>query len=307
MNSAGPQSEYVFGPFRLDPRGRTLLGPDGPVGITAKAFDALVYLVEHAGELVERGALIGALWPTTIVGENNLNQAIAALRRTLGHDYIATVPGRGYQFVAPVTLAGRESSPDPERPPVPSPKRLGARRWRGLWLGGLAVGSAVLATLLYDRYGSGPSEDAAPAASGEPATVAVMPLENLSSDPDQAFFSNGLAEELVAVLANLPGLRVTAMDSSYALSDAGLSAEAIAARLGVDYLIDGSVARDGTRLRVRIRLSNAAGETVLARTYERELSGVFEVQQEIARAVAEELRKSLQRGVELREHGMTDD
>lgn len=97
-------SAYQFGDFRLDPQGRTLLGPDGPITVTAKAFDALVFLVEHAGELVERPTLFEMLWPKTIVEDNNLNQAIGALRRALGDGHIVTIAGRGYQFVAKVAV-----------------------------------------------------------------------------------------------------------------------------------------------------------------------------------------------------------
>src|SRR5690606_32365058 len=99
------QSEvYEFNGFRLDPKRRVLARlPEGvPLAVTAKAFDALVYLVEHAGELVSREVLIKTLWPSTVVEENNLTQAISVLRRLLGEGHIVTVTGRGYQFVADV-------------------------------------------------------------------------------------------------------------------------------------------------------------------------------------------------------------
>ena len=89
---------YEFGNFRLDPSHRTLEGSGGiAVALTAKPFDALVYLVEHAGVAVSRKALTNALWPDTVVEDNNLTQAISALRGVLGNGYIATLPGRGYQ------------------------------------------------------------------------------------------------------------------------------------------------------------------------------------------------------------------
>ena len=102
---------YAFGGFQLDPGRRRLSAADGhPITITSKSFDALVYLVEHARELVERSDLIAVLWPNTVVEENNLNQAISALRHVLGKGYIVTVPGRGYQFVADVEIVSPESS-----------------------------------------------------------------------------------------------------------------------------------------------------------------------------------------------------
>jgi DNA-binding winged helix-turn-helix (wHTH) protein len=100
---------YAFGAFELDPARRSLTRTSGqPVALGGKAFDALVCLIEHAGEVVTRDTLSSVLWPTTEVEDNNLSQTIQALRRALGdtgprHLYIATVPRRGYQFVANVT------------------------------------------------------------------------------------------------------------------------------------------------------------------------------------------------------------
>src|SRR5262245_40881733 len=108
---------YEFAGFRLEPQRRTLTRADGTaVLLTGKVFDALLYLVEHAGELVARDALTKALWPRTIVEENNLNVTISALRRALGGDasgqrHVVTIAGRGYQFVADVR-AVEQSTPD---------------------------------------------------------------------------------------------------------------------------------------------------------------------------------------------------
>jgi DNA-binding winged helix-turn-helix (wHTH) protein len=111
---------FEFGDFRLDGRRRLLSHRDGAaVSLTAKAFDTLVYLVEHEGIVLPKDELMRALWADTVVEENNLNQNISILRRALGehrgdHRYIATVPGRGYQFVAKVRIA--EESPAQREP-----------------------------------------------------------------------------------------------------------------------------------------------------------------------------------------------
>src|SRR5690606_32398547 len=121
------------GMYRLDVEGRRLERTDGEVvALGAKAFDALVFLVDRAGEPVSRKVLIDAVWPDTVVEENNLTQAISALRRALGDGYIATLPGRGYQFIAPVArvpsgAAAQAQGPHSEladRPvPVPAPRQ----------------------------------------------------------------------------------------------------------------------------------------------------------------------------------------
>ncbi len=94
---------YEFGGYRLDPARRSLTQSDGGgLKLTGRPFATLVYLVEHAGEVVDRDAIVHAVWPRRVVEDNNLNQAIAVLRRLLGEQHIVTVAGRGYQFVTPV-------------------------------------------------------------------------------------------------------------------------------------------------------------------------------------------------------------
>src|ERR1044071_138798 len=102
--TAAPEA-YEFAGFHLLPSQRRLTSPNGEVvTIAAKAYEALLYLIQHAGQLVPREALMQALWPSTIVEDNNLSQAIAALRGALGDQHVVTVAGRGYQFVPPVTI-----------------------------------------------------------------------------------------------------------------------------------------------------------------------------------------------------------
>jgi TolB-like protein len=104
---------YQFGEFRLDAGRRLLMARDTPMALSGKAFDTLLYLVEHRGIVLEKEQLMQAIWPDTVVEENNLNQSISTLRRVLGerrgeHRYITTVPGRGYQFVAHVSILATE-------------------------------------------------------------------------------------------------------------------------------------------------------------------------------------------------------
>src|SRR3990167_9436210 len=113
MNTGVNQPVFEFAGFRLDAAQRQLYGPDGqPITLAARAFDTLLYLLEHPGALLDKDRLMQAVWPNVVVAENNLNQAISALRHALGEGHIATIPGRGYQFVTPVTRLTTPASPE---------------------------------------------------------------------------------------------------------------------------------------------------------------------------------------------------
>src|SRR5271155_2421297 len=117
---------YEFGPFRLDPHGRRLLRDGLPVALTPKVFDTLLVLVEHNDRSLNRSELIAKIWPETAVGEHNLNQCIAVLRKVLDDTprqptYIATLPGRGYSFVAEVSQTGNKAGSQSQFAPESAP------------------------------------------------------------------------------------------------------------------------------------------------------------------------------------------
>src|SRR4029077_172808 len=226
--------------FRVDARQRVLLLKlDGrPLPLSSRAFDTLLFFLEHPGELLDKSTLMKAVWPNVIVEENNLNQHISALRRVLGerpeeHRFIVTIPGRGYRFVAPVRPVTDGSDPTPEGPPMPAvapapiaaatpgsaattPARQPAPRNRLLWaLSTVALAlAAALAWYLtpVTLRRTSPIEHASTATSIEVVPVLkprlpVLPFENLSPDPSNAFFADGLHEEIVSTIAErVPGV-----------------------------------------------------------------------------------------------------
>jgi len=122
-------------------------------------------------------------------------------------------------------------------------------------------------------------------------SIAVLPFANLSADKENEYFSDGLAEEILNALAQVPGLRVMARTSSFFFRDKDVDIREIGARLSVDHIIEGSVRREGDRIRVTVQLINAAeGYHLWSQCYDRRMAGVFDVQDEISRAVAEKLR-----------------
>ncbi|HEX6994902.1 MAG TPA: winged helix-turn-helix domain-containing protein [Gammaproteobacteria bacterium] len=184
---SGANPIYAFGEFRLDPAGRRLTCTDGEVvAITGKPFDALVYLVERAGTVVSRRELAHALWPTTIVEDNNLSQVVLALRRVLGDAqdaprFVATVPRRGYQFVAAVRRL--QAAPDgPSLVPAPRPMRR-----HGLFAAGVLAVAAIAGAWLASR------DDAGAAGEGLPPNVSSRAPEPTTSLEAYALYSQAVA------------------------------------------------------------------------------------------------------------------
>src|SRR5688500_17635551 len=187
-----PPRMFEFGNFRLDASGRTLSRAGEPVRLTPRVFDALLYLVERRGAVLGKEELLAALWPDVVVEENNLGQAISKLRQALGESpgdnkYIATVSGRGYRFVAPVTVpapgeGGAESSGLTSAPIADTrtphewearPRRVSRR----VALAAVILIGAGLAGLFYVRSSRrGAAEDA------RPRTVAVLPFKPLVTE-----------------------------------------------------------------------------------------------------------------------------
>lgn len=132
MNTADPTQAYETGGFRVDPMQRVLCAADGTrIPLPARAFALLLYFVQHPGELIDKNRLMAAVWPNTVVEENNLNQCVGALRKALAdgkgeHRFLVTEPGRGYRFVAPVreiTAAPAGAPPPANAPPLAASTR----------------------------------------------------------------------------------------------------------------------------------------------------------------------------------------
>jgi TolB-like protein/DNA-binding winged helix-turn-helix (wHTH) protein/Flp pilus assembly protein TadD len=302
MSGSEPYLIYEFVGFRLDPRRRSLTRTTGEtVELTGKALDALIHLVEHAGELIPRAALMNALWPRTIVEDNSLSQVISGLRRVLGDDrdgsrLIATVSGRGYQFVGHVRAATYDEPAPAE--PAPSAENAGSslssptrpfRLHRLAWLGALVV-ALVVALLAIGRY----VVDSREPSGVPPSRVAVLPFRDLSPNADDAYFAAGLHEEVLNRLAKIDALTVIGRTSVMGYADTALPLSTIATELGVGAVLEGSASSRGERVRVSVRLVAATTAAVLwSENYEAALSDVFGIQADIANRIADALESKL--------------
>ena len=328
-----PANLYEFGDFQLDAVKRRLRRLDGtPVPLTPRVFDTLLFMVEHHDAVLDKERIMEAVWPDSIVEENNLAQAISKLRQIFGetpgsHGYIVTVPGRGYRFVAGVAQRSEDAAPSPEnaavkepnekpenvsvqvariqRPVTPWP-RSGNTRW--LWTFALSAGVLViLIGSFFVRHRSLPEAARGPASSVPTATVslapagipeksvAVLPFDNLSDEKENAYFAAGVQDEITTNLARIAELKVISRTSAnlYKSGNPRNSRE-IGEQLGVAHLLEGSVQRIDNRLRVNAQLIKASTDShIWAQTYDRDVADLFAIQSEIAKAIAAQLHAKI--------------
>lgn len=283
--------------FRVDLRARRLDRTGRRVKLERIPTEVLLLLLERADDVVSREEITRRVWgPDVFLDvDNSINGAIRKIRQALRDNpdrprYIQTVTGRGYRFIAPVREPGSEPVADvvvPERtqdiPPAAPPRN--ATRLAGLaFIGILTVlaGAMLAARLNGTRR--------APEAK---VMLAVLPVVNLTGDPVQDYFSEGLTEEMIARLGRLAPdrLGVIARASVMRYKDAKAPLGSLERDLGVRYALESSVRRDGTTLRFNVRLVGLPGAAqIWAGTYERDVNGVFAVQDEIAQAVADEIK-----------------
>ena len=276
MHQADEQPIYAFRGYRLDARRRILSRDSGePVDLPHKAFEALLCFLECPGELLSKRELLEKVWPNVIVEDNNLDQTISTLRRKLGerpgeNRFIATDPGKGYRFVAEVRVGMQASKPP---------------GWRRL-LHPTAVALLAVAALAslggYLLTGVKSRSD---------ASIAVLPFVDLSEQGDQQYLSDGFAEELMGLLAKVPALRVVARTSAFSFREKSVTVDEIARVLNVGYVVEGSVRRDASRVRVAAQLIDAStGRGIWRESYDREMLDVFAIQDDIAARIVDQLR-----------------
>lgn len=288
---------YEFGPFRLDPLKRRLIREGEPVRLTPKALDLLLVLVEASGRTVEKDELLEKVWAGTVVEENNLNQNITALRKSLGDSrqdsqYIATIPGVGYRFIADVRKidgeTGRRGGAETERsgdksPVSPLPHLPVVRSFFLRYGIVVLVPVFVVGALAYALY----KRERRPVIT----SIMVLPLENLSENPEQEYFADGITDALIGDLARIGGLHVISRTSSMHYKGTKKSLPEIAREINVDAVVEGTVQRSGDRVMIRAQLIHVASDKHLwVQDYVREMRDVLDLQSEIAQAIAREVQ-----------------
>src|SRR4030081_2136609 len=270
-------------------------------------MELLILLAESNGQLVTRDQIIERIWGKGVFldTEHGINTAIRKIRQVLGDDseqprFVQTVTGKGYRFIAPATEIGTGPAISTGPPSaVDPPNVIGSRhRWKNrrsprfsmvAVAGTLALVFALIATFGWRRTRAVPSSHAGP------VVLAVLPFQNLSGDDSQDYFSDGLTEEMITQLGeNMDQLGVIARTSSMRYKHTTKDVGQIGRELGADYVLESSVRRDGERMRIAVQLIRADNQThIWAHNYDREVTHSIAVQEEVARAVAQQIQLTL--------------
>jgi TolB-like protein/DNA-binding winged helix-turn-helix (wHTH) protein/Tfp pilus assembly protein PilF len=306
-------TSYRFGLFEVDGRTGELRKQGRPVKLRGRPFDILLLLLARGGDVISRDELRQQLWQadTFVDFDHGLNSAMNRLRETLGDSaesprFIETLPKRGYRFIAPIEVPTPSAPSAVDAPPislapppvaaVPTPPasngRLSFPSRAILLLASGALAVAVVVAALYLKIG----RPAAPSSSR--TTLAVLPFQNLSNDAEQEFFSDGFTEEMIAELGTLDPdhLGVIARTTTMLYKNARKDVGQIRRDLGVDYVLEGSIRRAGSRMRITAQLVQTVDMTHLwAESYDRDVSDVLAIQREVAMKIAHSLTLALRR------------
>ena len=274
MGALGTSDIFLFEHFRFDRRGlfrREESGGFVPLKVGSRAEDILGILIERVGDLVSKDEIIAKVWSGTIVEESNLTVQISTLRRFLddrsAESCIQTVPGRGYRFVAPVTRCTSDI--------FGTPAGIDAPRSSGV--------TAIVA-----------EKPEGPLRLPERPSIAVLPFANMSADPEQDYFADGISEEIITGLSKLRWFFVIARNSSFTYKGKAVDIRQVGRELGVRYVLEGSVRKGGNRVRITAQLIDAvSGKHLWADRYDGELADIFALQDEITRKVVAAIEPKL--------------
>jgi TolB-like protein/DNA-binding winged helix-turn-helix (wHTH) protein/Flp pilus assembly protein TadD len=305
-------TRLCFGPFEADLRSGELRKHGVRLKLQDQPFQVLALLLEHAGDVVTREELRQRLWPadTFVDFDTGLNSAVKKLRDVLADSadeprYIETIPRRGYRFIAPLVdpnpATALSSVPEPGLHPahetasslpagsvVASAESFFFTRSRLLFRAAALLLLLVAGFLVYRNIGAGGKKQTAI------KSLAVLPLKNLSGDASQDYLADGMTEALIGRLAGIHDLRVISRTSVMRYKDTKEALPEIAKTLGVDAIVEGSVIRDGNRIRVHAQLIRAAtDEHFWSEAYDRELSDVLTLQSDVAHSIAQKVEVTI--------------
>ena len=293
----------LIGDWRFDPTSGEISRNGELIRLEARALRLLICLAERAGQVVSIDDLLTQVWPGIAVSPDSVYQAVTSLRRQLGDDpkqpsYIATVPRLGYRMVATVR-PWSDQQQDHGKLPRQRDSRSQGRSIR-ISLAWLVVPAIILLAVLgigfLVRNRTADKSTVLSASAAQPQkSVAVLPFLDLTEGMKEEEFADGMTEELISRLSKIPDFRVPAATSSFYFKGKQIPVAEIAKSLGVAYVLDGSVRKSSTRMRVAARLVRAEnGYVIWSETYDRGLDDKLWVQEDIAGEVTKALRASIE-------------
>jgi TolB-like protein/DNA-binding winged helix-turn-helix (wHTH) protein/Tfp pilus assembly protein PilF len=284
---------------------RVLLVDGKRVELGGRGFEVLLALIENRHRVVSKDELLQIAWPGLVVEENNLQQQISTLRKLLGQQAIATVPGHGYRFMLEEreTAAGSgASTPAPvlaDRPGRASPGLENGRPtpWRGRRAAGVATAIALSGAVGAWWYLSHPAvkpEQAAGLPTPGPMSVAVLPFANLTGDPNQGYLADGMTAALAGDLTRIRDAYIVDASRSYAFKDKPVLPQQAGAQLGVHYVLVGSVQRDKDKIRVHAQLDDTGSNAQLwSETFDGEESDLFAMQDHVTTRIVNAINRAM--------------
>ena len=319
MGSSVPRPRLIrFGVFELDLRSGELEKQGRKIRLEGQPVQVLICLLENPGELVTREELHRKLWPadTFVNFEHGLNAAVKRLRQAIQDSatnprFVETLPRRGYRFIAPIQVVAesedvsstRDVAPVAEAPATREAVEATDRGEAGRTETTVAVVTRqrprawkISGLVLFIVLGISAAWIVRPGRNSPPVirSLAVLPLENLSDDASQDYFSDGMTDELITELGQISQLRVISRTSVMTYKGSHKSLREITQDLNVDAVVEGAVLRSGKQVRITAQLILAAADQHLwARSYEGDLKDAFALQKQVARSIAQEIRIEL--------------
>jgi TolB-like protein/DNA-binding winged helix-turn-helix (wHTH) protein len=283
------QRSFSFDNFTLDLRRGCLRGAEGEIELRPKSFEVLRYLVENAGRLVPKDELIKAVWPSVIVTDESLARCVSDVRLALGdrgQRIIRTVPRRGYLLA--VRTCEAEASAADQASEVVSLRDPAAHR----------ASSAIALHKQGTEKEQAAIDDPAAGRSlpvPDKPSLAVLPFLDLSGDPGQDYFVDGMVEEIITALSRIRWLFVIARNSTFTYKGQAVDVRQVGRALGVRYVLEGSVRKAGDRVRITGQLIEAeTGTHLWADRFDGSLADVFDLQDRVATSVAGVIEPTLQ-------------
>ena len=300
--SPGTKEPFLVADWTVDAPANRLLRDGEEVRLEPKVMSVLVYLATHRGEVVSRDELERGVWTGMVVGYDAVTNTIIKLRRALGDNarapsIIETISKQGYRLIADVRPAvGERPTGDADTPAKPGPTASATAAGRRALVpaaGLLALILAVAMVAVYVFQGSRDGRDLV-SAPVQPPSIAVLPFANPTADASQAYFANGITEDLITELSKVSGLLVVARESAFAYEDSAEPSGRIGRELGARFLLRGSLRREGEQLRLNVRLIDTRDERALwAERYDRQLTDIFRIQDELTAEIVSALEVKL--------------